>query len=323
MSDDPYAILGVSRTASEAEIRKAYRKLAKQHHPDLNPGSPDAAERFKNISAAYELLGNPETRARYDCGEIDASGAERAPPGGGGFYRDHPDRPGARHHGRAGFEDFADLSDLFGDMFGRAGRAGRAGGGGLGGMGSSRGTPFEARGQDRRYTMEVDFMEAARGATRRLTLPDGGALEVKIPAGIRDGGTLRLRGKGAEGIGGGPAGDALIEVHVRSHPLFVREGDDIVLDLPIGIDEAVLGAKVKVPTIDGRVSMTVPAGASSGDVLRLRGKGIRVRGRKPGDQRVRLRLVLPEQVDSELEAFIREWRERHPYDPRADLEETS
>lgn len=300
MSDDPYAALGVAKTATDAEIRKAYKKIAKESHPDLNPGDPKAAARFKAAAAAYDLLKDPEKRRRFDAGEIDASGQERPERR---FYREYAEGPEATYHTSRGFEDFGDFSDVFADLFGqRGGRGARAEG-------------IRMRGPDRHYTLEVGFLEAARGATRRITLPDGNVLDVKIPQGLADGQTIRLRGKGGEGIGGGPAGDALVTATVSEHPFFRREGEDILVEVPIGFDEAVLGAKVEVPTIDGRVAVTVPKGASSGQVLRLRGRGVK-RGDKRGDQLVSLKVVAPKTIDPELEAFFRSWRESHAYDPR-------
>ena len=299
MSDDPYAVLGLSKTASDGDIRKAYRKLAKELHPDLNPGDAGAEERFKRVSAAYSLLGDPEKRARFDRGEIDASGMERPEQPSYRHYADND--PSGRYHNSAGYEDFADMSDLFRDLFERERRRG-------GGHG---------RGPDVRYHLTVDFLDAVRGAKRRITMPDGNALDLTIPAGTRDGTLLRLKGKGAPGYGGGPPGDALVELAVAPHPIFERDGADIHMDLAISLDEAVLGGKVEVPTTTGRVNMTVPKGASSGHVLRLKGKGVAAPGVKPGDQLVRLTVVLPKQIDPELEAFMRDWRTRHAYDPRS------
>lgn len=295
MAEDPYAALGVAKDASQDDIRKAYKKIAKTSHPDLNPGDPAAAERFKAVAAAYDLLKDAEKRARFDRGEIDASGQETPERR---FYREYAEAPEATYHTSRGYEDFGDLGDVFGDLFGQRARGRRAEG-------------FVARGPDRHYTLEVGFLEAAKGATRRITLPDGAVLDVKIPEGLADGQVLRLRGKGGEGIGGGPAGDALVTIGVAPHPLFAREGNDILVELPISLDEAVLGGKVEVPTIGGRVAVSVPKGASSGRVLRLRGRGV-----KGGDQLVTLKIVAPPEVDEELEAFMRGWRERHAHDPR-------
>jgi DnaJ-class molecular chaperone len=300
MSDDPYAALGVAKTATAEEVRKAYKKIAKESHPDLNPGDPKAAARFKAASAAHDLLKDPERRRRFDAGEIDASGQERPERR---FYREYAEGPEATYHTSRGFEDFGDYSDVFADLFGQRARGGRGGEG------------LRMRGADAHYTLTVGFLEAVRGGTRRITMPDGSLLDVKIPQGLADGQTLRLRGTGGAGIGGAEAGDALVTVTVEPHEFFVREGDDILVELPITFDEAVLGGKVEVPTIDGRVALTIPKGASSGRVFRLRGKGVK-RGGRHGDQLVTLKIVAPPAIDSELEAFFKGWRERHAYDPR-------
>jgi len=302
MSDDPYAALGVAKTASDEEIRKAYKKIAKTSHPDLNPGDSKAADRFKAAASAYDLLKDPEQRRRFDAGEIDASGQERPERR---FYREYAEGPEATYHTSRGFEDFGDYSDVFADLFGSRARGRRAGGA----------EGIRMRGADAHYTLTVGFLEAVRGATRRITMPDGSVLDVKIPQGLADGQTIRLRGKGGPGIGGGDAGDALVTVSVEPHDFFVREGDDILVELPITVDEALLGGKVEVPTVDGRVALTIPKGASSGRVLRLRGKGVK-RGSRQGDQLVTLRIVAPPVVDDDLEAFMKGWRERHAYDPR-------
>jgi DnaJ-class molecular chaperone len=301
MSDDPYAALGVTKTATQDEIRRAYKRIAKESHPDLNPGDAKAGERFKAAAAAYDLLKDEEKRARFDRGEIDASGQERPERR---FYREYAEGPEATYRTTRGFEDFGDYSDLFADLFGQRGA-----------RGGGRAEGFQMRGPDQHYTLEVGFLDAARGATRRITLPGGDTLDVKIPQGVADGQIIRLRGKGGPGLGGGPAGDALVTIGVEPHAVFRREGDDILLELPVTLDEAVLGGKVECPTIDGPVAVTVPKGASSGQVLRLRGRGVK-RGDKRGDQKVTLKVVLPPSVDGELEAFFRKWREGHGYDPR-------
>ena len=292
---------GVAKTASDEEIRKAYKKIAKTSHPDLNPGDAKAAERFKAASAAHDLLKDPEKRRRFDAGEIDASGQERPERR---FYREYAEGPEATYHTSRGFDDFGDYSDVFADLFGGRAR-GRA----------PAARACRMRGPDAHYTLSVGFLEAASGATRRITMPDGSVLDVKIPQGLADGQTIRLRGKGGAGIGGGEAGDALVTVTVEPHDFFVRDGEDVHVELPITLDEAVLGAKVEVPTVDGRVALTIPKGASSGRVLRLRGKGVK-RGARQGDQLVTLKVVAPPAVDAELEEFFRGWRERHAYDPR-------
>lgn len=310
MAEDLYKTLGVAQTATAEEIRKAYRKIAKSSHPDLNPGDKAAEARFKAAQAAWDILGDADKRARYDRGEIDASGQERAQQN---FWRRYAEaEEGERYQSQSGYADFADVSDIFADLFGRGAGGGRAGGG------SGGGATMRMRGQNRRYHLELDFLDAVRGTTRRVTVPDGGTLDVTIPAGMQDGTVLRLKGKGGAGRGGGPAGDALVELAVRPHKRFARDGDDIVLELPVTLDEAVLGAKVEVPTIAGRVEMSVPKGSSSGDVLRLKGRGIKGKT-TDGDQRVVLKVVMPDRPDAELERFFERWRETHRYDPRGDL----
>ena len=299
MPDDLYDILGVAKTATDKEIRKAYRDLAKKLHPDLNPGDAAAEERFKKVSAAYDILGDSELRRRYDKGEIDASGAERPERQ---FYRHYAEGTGGeRYHRSAGFEDIGGFSDLFSDLFGRHGGAGG----------------IRIRGQDRRYHLDIDFLDAAYGTSRRVTMPDGSTLDVTIPPGLRDGATLRLRGKGDPGLGGAPAGDALVDVTVRPHHRFKREGDDVVVELPISLDEAVLGGKIRVETLSGSVDMAIPKGVSSGATLRLKGKGIKPKDRPAGDQLVRLKIVMPDKIDADLAEFMDDWRKRHGYDPRA------
>lgn len=308
MPDDPYEVLGLSKAALADDIKKAYRKLVRTSHPDLHPDDAGAEARFKAIAAAYEILKDPETRARYDAGEIDGLGTERPQRQ---YYRDFADASDNAYQQTRGFGQNADPADIFAEIL--RNRA-RSSGGGF----ADRG--FSAQGPDVRYTLEVPFLDAARGAETRITLPDGQSLAVKIPRGTEDGQTLRLRGKGAPGFGGGPAGDALVTVLVRPHPVFRRDGDDILLTLPITIDEAVLGGKVTAPTIDGPVGLTIPPGTSSGQVLRLRARGVARAGRQTkGDQRVELKIVAPPDVDVGLREFLAEWRKTHAYDPRADL----
>ncbi|NWG47456.1 MAG: J domain-containing protein [Alphaproteobacteria bacterium] len=304
MSDDPYALLGVARDASQEAIRKAYRSLAKDLHPDLNPGDSAAEERFKAVSAAYHLLGDPERRARFDRGEIDASGAER-PEAAAWRRHAEADRSG-RYAGSAGHGDFEDMSDLFADLFGT-----RAG---------ARGAGLRMRGPDRRFHLELELPEAVAGTSRRITLPEGGTLDLVVPPGTRAGTVLRLRGKGGPGLGGGPPGDALVEIGLRPHPRFRVEGDDVLTELPVSIDEAVLGARVEVPTLTGRVTLRVPEGTSGGTVLRLRGKGLPRADGGAGDQKVTIRIVLPRTIDPDLKTFLEGWRKTHAYDARAGQE---
>ncbi|MEL7153094.1 MAG: J domain-containing protein [Pseudomonadota bacterium] len=308
MSNDPYELLSLTKAATADEIKKAYRKLVRTSHPDLHPDDAGAEARFKSISAAYEILKDPQTRAQYDAGEIDGLGAERPHRQ---YYRDFAGAADNTYQQGRGFGRDADPADIFAEILRNRSRS-------SGPDFADRG--FSAQGPDMRYTLEVPFRDAARGAETRITLPDGQSLAVKIPQGTEDGQTLRLRGKGARGIGGCAAGDALITVLVRPHPVFRREGDDILLTLPITIDEAVLGGKVTAPTIDGPVGLTIPSGASSGQVLRLRARGVARAGRKTkGDQRVELKIVAPPDVDESLRDFFMEWRKTHAFDPRASM----
>ncbi|MEY8841264.1 DnaJ C-terminal domain-containing protein [Cribrihabitans sp. XS_ASV171] len=316
MSEDPYSVLGVSKTASQDEIKKAYRRIAKECHPDLKPGDAAAEARFKAAAAAYDLLKDPETRARFDRGEIDASGQERTQQQ---YYRQYSEAAGnpyRRAQAGAGPDaGFEDMSDIFAEFMRRQG-----GGGFGGGQGARRDYEFHAPGQDRRYAMEISFLDAVFGAVKPITMPSGDKLEVRIPAGIADGQTVRLRGKGDPGFGGGAPGDALVTISVAAHPVFRREGDDIHVRLPVSLDEAVLGGKVPAPTIDGRVSVTIPPGTSSGRTLRLKGKGVQRRGKDTrGDQLIEIAIVMPDKVDEELRKFMEGWRKTHGYDPRKDM----
>ena len=316
MAQDPYSVLGVGRQASHDEIRKAYRKLAKQYHPDRNQGDKAAEDRFKAVSAAFDIVGDEEKRKRFDRGEIDADGNERAQSpfgggfGGGGFggggARGGPF--GGRSGGFRGAQGGDDIGDIFADLFGQAGGPRRG----------PRG-PRPQKGRDVRYRLSVDFLEAARGATKRVTLQDGHTVDVNVPEGLRDGQTLRLKGKGHPGIAGGPPGDVFVEVTVREHPLFKLSGDDVTLDVPVTLKEAVLGGKVQVPTPTGTVAIKIPPNTSSGTAFRLRGKGMPKRGgAERGDLLARARIVLPETPDPALEAFVRGWEEGAE-DPREDL----
>jgi len=289
---DPYETLGVRRGDSDETIRKAYRKLAKRFHPDLNPGKPEAAERFKSINAANDLLSDPDKRARFDRGEIDSQGNETATARGGSWQN----YAGAAPYGGGGGFGADDLDTLFGQAFGdRFGATGR--------------------GRDMHYSVSVTFLEAANGAVRRVLLPDGRELDVTIPAGLRDGHVLRLKGQGRRGANGA-AGDALVEVSVAPHRFFRREGDDVVLDLPVSIQEAVLGATVEVPTVKGKVRLAIPPGSGTGTRLRLKGRGI-----GGGHQYVVLTPVVPQGEEPALAEFLRTWKPSHPFNPRAGLEE--
>ena len=307
-NEDPYAVLGVGRDASAAEIRKAYRALAKKHHPDLHPGDARAEAHFKRVSAAYDLLGDAKKRARFDRGEIDAAGAERAPHHA---FRHNAAGGGAQGFaGRGGFGAFGDIGDfgdVFADLFGDAGRG-------------RRGRRPKARGGNVAYQLTVSFMEAVKGAKKRVGMPDGKRLDVTVPPGTREGQTLRLKGKGAPGVGGGPAGDALVKILIQPHPRFERDGDDLRLEVPVSLVEAIHGARIQVPTPSGDVSLRVPKGSNSGKVLRLKGKGVARPKAEPGHLYVRLCVSLPDKIDPELERFVTEWTEDHPYDPRGEAE---
>ena len=293
---DPYTVLDVKKDASQDDIQKAYRRLAKKLHPDLNPGNKRAEEQFKEVSAAYDLLGDPDKRARFDRGEIDASGVEQPHHR---FYRDFADRGGSHYTDDAGFADFAANDDILSQIFG----------------GDSR---IRMRGADVHYRLALDFLDAINGGKRQITLPDGSVLDVNIPPGTRDGQILRLRGKGRPGIRGGQPGDALVEIEVRPHRIFMRRGDDIHIDLPISLSEAVLGGKVKAPTPAGIVTMTVPKWSNTGTVLRLKGKGVPRLDGSRGDEFVTLKVMLPEEPDPELEKFVAHWH--GSYSPRQAME---
>ena len=281
MAKSPYDILGINKSANEAEIKAAYRKLAKKHHPDLNPGNKEADAKFKELNAANDLLSDANKRAAFDRGEIDMEGQPRHQQQQR-TYRDFAEGPqGNRYHFGGG--DF-DFSELFGGFGGRASRP-----------------PTETH-----YTIEVEFMEAVRGAKKRVTMPDGKTLDITIPEGIEEGQQLRLKNQ---------SGDVHIEVHIRPHPYFTRKDKDITIEVPITLQESVLGGKIQVPTPHGLVEMTVPKAARPDTMLRLKGKGI-----KGGDQYVKLKLTMPKEIDEELEASIRKWSETHAYNPRKAME---
>lgn len=298
MAGDPYKELGVARGASADEIKKAFRKLAKELHPDKNPGDKVSEERFKRITAAFDLLGDAEKRAKYDRGEIDAGGREqfRAPPGGGGRSGGFGGFGGSG--GRGGFEDI-DLEELFG-AFGGGGRT--AGRGGFGG-----------KGQDVRATLDISLEDSIAGTTRRIQFSDGRMLDVVIPKGASEGQVIRLKGQGAPGRGG-QAGDALIELKIAPHPVFKRDGADLTMDLPVSVPDAVLGGKIQVPTPEGAVMMTIPKGSNSGKILRLKARGAYAAGKR-GDLLARLVVTLPETPDDDLIRFATEWRDKRPYKP--------
>ena len=313
MAADPYATLGVQRGADEKAIKSAYRKLAKELHPDRNKDNPKAAERFSDVTKAYDLLNDKDKRAKFDRGEIDADGNPAMPFGGGfgggggfdGFRRSAGGGAGAGGFSASDFEGLGgetDLSDLFEGLFG-----GMAGGGrqaDMGGFGSRRRAPPPQRGANVQYRLRVPFADAAVLKTQRITLADGKTIDLKLPPGVESGTQMRLKGKGQPGQGG--AGDGVVTVHIDPHPFFRREGDDVRLELPITLDEAVRGAKVKVPTVDGPVMLTVAPGSGSGKVLRLKGKGFSKKAGGRGDQLVSLEIELPDDP-SELARRLEGW----------------
>jgi DnaJ-class molecular chaperone len=315
---DPYRVLNVPRQAGQAAIKAAYRELAKRLHPDRNPGDARAEQRFKQVTQAYELLRDPAKRAQFDRGLIDADGKPRFGFGSASFGRGARPQTGARPGPAGGFRGGEGLFEkIFSGAFGWGGpgsdpsidelRAAARGGG-------------PARGEDRRHRVEVDFLLAARGGRQRLALGDR-VIEIDIPPGTEDGRVLRLRAQGGKGPPGGSPGDLLLTVAVRPHERFSLRGKDVHLELPISLPEAIHGAKVTVPTIDGPVLITVPPGSNSGRSLRLKGRGVAAPGAPRGDQYVRLVVMLPERPDAGLAEYVRRWAERHPYDPRADLED--
>jgi DnaJ-class molecular chaperone len=307
---DPYQTLGISKTASAAEIKSAYRKLAKKLHPDVNPGRKDIEQKFKDVTAAYDLLSDTAKRARYDRGEIDAQGNER------GFARGGADPFGGMggrsrttsrtYTGGAGgpFGAGGGMEDFFAEFFGSQG-------------GARQGRGQAPRGSDITYALTVSFVEVCLGGRQRVTLKNRKTIDVNIPSGTEEGHKLRLRGQGAAGPGGD--GDAIIEIHVEAHPYFTRKDNDIHLEVPVSLPEAILGASIKVPTLDGHVAVKVPKGANTGTTLRLKSKGIPRPHGEPGDMFVRLKVVLPEPPPADLADFIEKWAKKNAYDPRKKL----
>jgi DnaJ-class molecular chaperone len=322
---DPYDVLGVAKGASAAQIKSAFRKLAKKHHPDANKNDPKAAARFAEVNTAYEILGDEKKRKAFDAGEIDAEGKPRyagfegVHPGAGFGQDGHFEtftwgpqgfrRAGGGRTAEGGFSGFAGFDDILKSM--------------MGGRGGRGGAHFESEdlhaapsGHDVQVSITVALSDLAHGGSRRVRLPTGKEVDVKIPAGLADGQQIRLKGQGFSGPGG--PGDALITVNIAEHPLFKREGADLRLDLPVTLYEAVLGGKVRVPTLDGAVELSIPAGTNSGRVFRLKGKGLPKKA-GTGDLYVAVRIVLPEAKDAELEELMRKWRDSFRYDPRKDL----
>jgi DnaJ-class molecular chaperone len=328
---DPYSVLGVQRSATEDDVKQAFRSLAKRFHPDTAEGSADKGRRFKDLSIAYEILGDPAKRRSYDRGEIDAHGNPRA------GYTPRPEREPEPAHAETTTKSAKNGAHVNGEGASSAFRSAfeRAFGGGsshdaknksrvedlfsefFGERSTGRKRPSPGKGLDSHYDLAVTFEEAALGGTRRVKLPGGKRFDVKVPIGVREGQTIRLRGLGEPGIPGGQAGDALITITIEPHPYYRREGRDIHLDLPITLNEALHGTKVKVPTLSSPVTMVIPPGANAGQLFRLKGKGIPAHAVNPaGDQFVTLQIVLPDQADQNLSEIVKRWEAAHPYDPR-------
>jgi len=302
---DPYSILGVARGAAEADIKKSYRTLAKTHHPDRNKDNPKAADKFAEITRAYDLLMDKDKRARFDRGEIDGDGNPTNPFGGGGFGGSG--RGGQQGGGFEFNSEGGDFGDIFEGIFGGGRRAAGGGGGGFGGFGRGGRAGPPPKGANVAYRLAVGFIDAATLAPQRITLQDGKTIDLKLTAGVETGTQMRLSGKGQPGAGG--AGDAIVTVEVKSHPFYTRDGDNVRLDLPITIDEAVKGAKVRVPTVDGPVMLGVPAGSSSGKTLRLKGRGFTGKTGQRGDQLVTLMIDVPVD-DAALNDFLESWTDK-------------
>ncbi|MDD4615583.1 MAG: J domain-containing protein [Alphaproteobacteria bacterium] len=304
---DPYQTLGVSKNASANEIKSAYRKLAKKLHPDVNPGRKDIEQRFKEVTAAYDLLSDPEKRAKYDRGDIDAQGQERGFGGGGPFtggFRSA--RGGYGQSGQDPFSNFGGMENIFAEFMNMGAGRRRPGGAGpteTGGM----------RGSDVTYPVSISFIDACLGGKKRITLTNDKTVDIAIPPGVEDGHKLRLKGQGLAGFGGS-AGDAIIELHVEPHPYFTRKDKDIYLDLPITLQEAILGGSVTVPTLTGQVTLKIPKGSGSGAALRLKGKGVATT--PPGDMFVKPKIVLPDPLPQDLSNFVEKWAKKNVYDPR-------
>ncbi|MBO6890795.1 MAG: J domain-containing protein [Roseibium sp.] len=321
---DPYSVLGVAKSASEGDIKKAFRKLAKKYHPDQNKNDPEAQQRFAEVNQAYEIVGDKEKRAKFDRGEIDAEGKQKFHSQGfEGFsgYEDFGSAGNTRGfksstRGAGGFDDI--LNDIFGGFGGGRGKSGAGArpGAGAAGAGARTQPPPKTKGKNAEIVARVTLEDIVNSGKAQVTLPNGKTVNATLPKGVVDGEKIRLKGQGHPGANGGPAGDAMVEVRIRPHKLFEVKGSDIVLDLPLTLYEAVLGAKIKTPTLTGAVNLTIPANASSGKVMRLKGKGLPTKSGGHGDLLVKLQIVLPSHADGELETLMKAWKEVTPYKAR-------
>ena len=301
---DPYTVLGVDKNTSAADLKKTYRKLAMKLHPDQNPGDDEVAEKFKEVSAAYALLSDEKMKARYDRGEINPDGSEKGFAG----YRQNAGaggNPYANAGGAGGFSGFGagfDAEDLFSSLFG-------------GGRTRTQRPRAKKRGEDKTYKISIDFLDAVLGSKKQIKLESGKTLNINTPVNVKEGQQIRLKAQGRPGVGGGPNGDALIEVHIKKHPYFTLKDNNIHMDLPITLEEAILGGKVTVPTISGKIALNVPKNSSSGKQMRLKGKGATdPKSKKAGDQVVKLMIMLPEKLDSGLEKNIKKWSSKNKED---------
>ncbi|QFT33500.1 Curved DNA-binding protein [Labrenzia sp. THAF82] len=321
---DPYSVLGVAKSASEGDIKKAFRKLAKKYHPDQNKNDPGAQQRFAEVNQAYEIVGDKEKRAQFDRGEIDAEGKQKFHAGGFEGFTGHQDfgsaggSRGFKNSGGSGaFDDI--LNDIFGS-FGKGGSRGRAGagagpGGGFAGGAHTRSAP-KAKGKNAEIIARASLEDIVNSGKTQVTLPNSKTVNVTLPKGVVEGEKIRLKGQGHPGENGGPAGDAMVEIRFRQHPLFEVKGSDLHLDLPLALYEAVLGAKVRTPTLTGAVNLTIPENASSGKTMRLKGKGLPTKTGGHGDLLVKLQIVMPPHNDEELETLMKAWKEITPYRAR-------
>ena len=289
---DPYSVLGVSKSTSKADLKKTYRKLAMKLHPDQNPNDEKVSDQFKEVSAAYALLSDEKMKARYDRGEINPDGSEKGFAG----YRQHAGAGGNPFGaGAGGFGAGFDAEDLFSNLFG-------------GGRARAQRPRASKRGQDKTYTINIDFLDAVTGSKKQIKLENGKTLNINIPINVKEGQQIRLKAQGRPGVGGGANGDALIEVHINKHAFYTLKNNNIYMDLPITLEEAILGGKVTIPTISGKIALAIPKNSNSGKIMRLKGKGATdPKTKKTGDQLVKLIVMLPEKINSELEKNIKKW----------------